>query len=750
MRVLVGHINDIPQVQQNAMLPGREQYDDEIVAYGRSYPQFHYEPGMPWSQLLANCPQGWRPDVYIHWSPEYNAVPLGLEQADCLTVGVFGDWNLGGQAIHCVAGMFDVLVADRNGCEMLRQAGYDNVLYARLWAYNPDLHRREEGGRDLDIVMLGSLNHAVQARRARWLARVARLSTRYRVMIACGLHGEEYTRTLNRAKIVFNHCVRGEINMRAYEAPACGALLFNEADNAEIRDIYTDRVDCVLYDEHNLEALVDYYLDPANTQEREAIAQAGWEQVQTHTYARHFAELLTQLEPQAGRYRHDPATARSQRAYCPLPPYEKTIRLATHWLLSTNRQVYPRIDQLLMQTETEQSRRKVGQAREQAEITNLRAALTGECARAVSDTGQRDALLKTARAHAERAVKLAADFPIGRFNLANLQTELGLRLAGETTLRHALQQFTACTPQHELLRGVAFPRTFTYFDVTRERIWNTHRPGSPEWAAAMRELYLAQIHLKLALLAYRREDWAAATEQAGNALRYAPDMDEAVLARARALRAQGRITEAVASYRRTLELMPFIVPAWEELANLYADSGNVGEAVVLLEEWLAITAAFPMYAELRPHLVQMRDQARRQAQQGAPPPAPGITRLLACPDWHRPDSWQPLVRAFAATFGPHDHVVLLLRVDPAQNRNSEQLLAALQTFLLNEPGISRSALPGITLLNQALEPTDRWKLVYVADALLTVQPLFGPWRQLAEAANKPIYTIEELRTRFVA
>src|SRR5579871_4771352 len=102
MRVLIGHIDNIPQLQQHAPLPTREDRNDDIRAYGRIHPQIRYEPGMSWPQLLANCPPGWRPEIYIHRSPEYNAVPLGMEQADCLTVGVFGDWNLGGQMIHSV------------------------------------------------------------------------------------------------------------------------------------------------------------------------------------------------------------------------------------------------------------------------------------------------------------------------------------------------------------------------------------------------------------------------------------------------------------------------------------------------------------------------------------------------------------------------------------------------------------------------------------------------------------------------
>ena len=237
-------------------------------------------PDMRWPDIWRNSRPSWQPDVYIHWSPEYNPIPEGLEAADCLTVGVFGDWNLGGRAMRTVGGHFDVLVADRAGCDRLQNMGYAHVLHSLLWAFDPQKHRRLSGlegseaqARDIDVLMIGNFNHAVQWERAPWLARVAGLSRQHRVVVTSGLYEDAYVQAMNRAKIVFNRSIRGEANMRAYEAPACGALMFYEAGNREIGDIYTDREHCVLYDDTNLETLLAYYLAPENDAERERIAQ---------------------------------------------------------------------------------------------------------------------------------------------------------------------------------------------------------------------------------------------------------------------------------------------------------------------------------------------------------------------------------------------------------------------------------------------------------------------------------------------
>ncbi|HXG25182.1 MAG TPA: hypothetical protein VNJ09_11545, partial [Chthonomonadales bacterium] len=120
-----------------------------------------------YADFCSRFPEGWSPDAIIHWGLEYYPVPEGLEEADCFTVGMVGDWNLGGQAFRLIGDAFDLLIADRNGCERLWSAGFRNVAYAPLWFYNPALHRRlPDVERDLDIVMVGNFNHDVQRERA--------------------------------------------------------------------------------------------------------------------------------------------------------------------------------------------------------------------------------------------------------------------------------------------------------------------------------------------------------------------------------------------------------------------------------------------------------------------------------------------------------------------------------------------------------------------------------------------------------
>jgi hypothetical protein len=75
---------------------------------------------------------------------------------------------------------------------------------------------------------------AVQCERLRWLACLAQLGERYRVVVAGSVFGAEYRELLARARIVFNRSICGECSQRVREAVAARALLIQEDDNREV------------------------------------------------------------------------------------------------------------------------------------------------------------------------------------------------------------------------------------------------------------------------------------------------------------------------------------------------------------------------------------------------------------------------------------------------------------------------------------------------------------------------------------
>jgi spore maturation protein CgeB len=70
--------------------------------------------------------------------------------------------------------------------------------------------------------------------------------------------------------------------MRAFDAAAAGALLFQEAGNREVKGMFADRRECVFYCDEDLEELLEYYL--THEDERRAIAEAARAKVSSYTF----------------------------------------------------------------------------------------------------------------------------------------------------------------------------------------------------------------------------------------------------------------------------------------------------------------------------------------------------------------------------------------------------------------------------------------------------------------------------------
>src|SRR5205807_472767 len=213
-------------------------------------------------------------------------------------VGLAADWSLLFHYFRRRPHDCDLLLTDTCGVECLARAGITQTRAVNLFGLGrsfldcswPDLPR------DIDILFIGNMHPAVQGERLPWLARIGRLSERRRIAIRAGIYGDAYRELLGRARIVFNRSIRGECNMRALEAAAAGALLFQEAGNREVPSFFGDRQQCVYYTDNNLEELIEYYLD--HEEARQAIAKAGRERVRDYSYGALWDEQVRHIEEQ--------------------------------------------------------------------------------------------------------------------------------------------------------------------------------------------------------------------------------------------------------------------------------------------------------------------------------------------------------------------------------------------------------------------------------------------------------------------
>jgi hypothetical protein len=219
---------------------------------------FHPEPGEgdvllrpedSWEDLRGRLPADWSPDLLVLWLA-YTTVPNALWSAPLPRLGLAADWNLLWHYYRHRLPACDWAVTDSLGAELFNRAGLRQVRAGILAgcdrAFVETAWPRQQ--RDIDILMVGNFNPAVQRERMPWLGRIARLNNGYwRVVMRTGVFGDNYRRLLARSRIVFQFSNRLKVGPRSFEAAAAGALVFQEEDNRELPAFFRDRKECVFY-----------------------------------------------------------------------------------------------------------------------------------------------------------------------------------------------------------------------------------------------------------------------------------------------------------------------------------------------------------------------------------------------------------------------------------------------------------------------------------------------------------------------
>ncbi len=721
MRILIGHTNQIPELNQYRALPGRENKFDDVLAFGNGYAQVLYTEGMTWEELLAQCPPGWKPDVYVHWSPEYNLTPPGLENAECYTIGVFGDWNLGGLALRNAGDVFDLLVADKEGCKALNAAGFTNTMSALLWGYDPAIHRKlpdfTPEQKDIDLLMIGNFNHAVQSERSRWLARVAKLSQKYHVVLTSGVIGDAYTEAMNRAKIVFNRSVAGGVNMRVYETLACNSLLLYERGNPEIETLFTDKEHLVLYGEDDFEAIVDHYLNPQNAPEREQITNAGHRAVAPYSYAHQLSRFFSEIEPLVMAHKR---TRNAVHSRAILHDEEGELRLLTLQTYLSSPHSFARVEANLYAAKlTDAPSSGTATKTAKTDVLALRSVLASKEGYAMQSP-YRDSCFHSAVTLCQKVLLAEPDHIATLINLAGLQLALNRTEEGENALLTALSSLESPPLTSHQLRGLVFSSSYGSFDVERERIWLDHAPGSPEWTEETRILLTHRVSVALGEIASSRQDFETSCAFLEKALSYRPRSGETAYGYACSLRTSGKPEKALIAYALAIENSPFHFDAWQDRAALLLEMERVEEASQSLDEFLVILAACPVYAEANAYFKELREKIAPAAQRQAATQSSQITRLIALPDWNEPAQWQPLLQSYVGHYSVNDPVILLLPIPPDQYPDPAPIVQRMSDFLTETLGVSLEKIPKVTLLTEPIESMIRAHALPIVDAVLAV------------------------------
>jgi GT2 family glycosyltransferase/tetratricopeptide (TPR) repeat protein len=179
-----------------------------------------------------------------------------------------------------------VFTAQRDGAEQLRAAGITSAAWLPL-ACDPEIHAKHDMPKTIDICFVGNV---FPGRREEFLDLIRR---RFRNSFVGQRFFEEMAKTYSAAKLVFNASLRNDINMRVFEALACGSLLITNdlRDNGQ-EELFRDGIHLATYsDAEDLFDKIAYYLRKDELRERIA-AKGRSEALAHHTYLHRMQQVL--------------------------------------------------------------------------------------------------------------------------------------------------------------------------------------------------------------------------------------------------------------------------------------------------------------------------------------------------------------------------------------------------------------------------------------------------------------------------
>lgn len=239
--------------------------------------------------ILPLIPAAERPDALVIASPEYLPIPADLASFRGVKILLITDWNVCLRFLPGLCPLFDFCFTDWPGYRLLRRAGIANVFHQPLFGHDPEVFRPLGLTRNLDVSFCGNLNGGLHGERNRLLARVARWAGGRPAHLRQAF-GPAYVEVLNRSRLVFNYSIRGEANMRLFEAMACGVAPLVEASNQEAAILFQEGKHYFRYHPDRLEARLEELLsDPVRLAEAGEAARAA---VARHTKADQIRSLL--------------------------------------------------------------------------------------------------------------------------------------------------------------------------------------------------------------------------------------------------------------------------------------------------------------------------------------------------------------------------------------------------------------------------------------------------------------------------
>jgi GT2 family glycosyltransferase/tetratricopeptide (TPR) repeat protein len=529
-------------------------------------------PDDSWQDLASRLPSGWAPDLLV-LSLAYTTIPACLWSAPLPRFALAPDWNLLWHYYRACLPACDWAVTDTWGAELLTRAGLTHVRPGNLCGCERVFVESSwpEQPRDIDLLIVGNFNPAVQRERMPWLGRLARLGRRWNVVCRAGVFGESYRRLLARSRIVFHASAKHKVGPRAFEAAAAGALVFQERDKRELPEYFRDRLECVYYHPDEVEQVLEYYLE--HEDERRSLAEAARLRVGQCRFEDFWAGILAPIEREL--------TARAPGRTDPEPAEQGTgelLRRCWQALQSS------RFEDTALVADLEKAMRSEPQS---AGWHNALGVMLG---RQAHNRGSAPAAAEVAAECFRRALDCQPGYVLAGLNLAQALAAAGQDLAAVEAARRTLEvlQRSDAGGAHAL-DGLPWGPSFDLFHVEWERAaWSN--AGRPDAEVRDRQrLVRWRLHALLA-------QWTGELVHACEAAFLRPDLPSTQAALGTALFRANRPGEALDHLRPALAGNPLDRPAARACFQALAALGDTEGQRQLVEDQRYLSRACPALA----------------------------------------------------------------------------------------------------------------------------------------------------------
>ena len=215
-------------------------------------------------------------------------LPIGLENVTCITTWWAIDNHINYRWHKEFAVFFDyVYFAQKDFVKPAIRYSNKNIQWLPL-ACEPTIQTQLNLTRDIACGFVGNMNKYRQKY-------FDMLTSNTPIEMVSGLNPTEMSSFYNHCQMVFNLSMRGDLNMRTFEAMSCGCLLITQDIQNGLRDLFVPDEHIVVHHLNDAASIIDLYKKmPEKVME---IAQNGYELVRNkHTYMHRVNQILADVK----------------------------------------------------------------------------------------------------------------------------------------------------------------------------------------------------------------------------------------------------------------------------------------------------------------------------------------------------------------------------------------------------------------------------------------------------------------------